>query len=103
MNPKMRYSRPLFELGKIVTTKSIDETLEPSKIASLIRNHITGDLGILENAYIDAIQKGERVLSTYMLQGQKVFIITEWDRSITLVLYADEYSSREKVLNGFQD
>ncbi|MFC0469670.1 hypothetical protein ACFFHM_03770 [Halalkalibacter kiskunsagensis] len=90
-----------------MTTKSIDETLEPSKIASLIRNHITGDLGILENAYIDAnknaIQKGERVLSTYILQGQKVFIITEWDRSITMVLYADEYSSREKVLNVFQD
>lgn len=86
----MRSSRPLFELGQIVKTKSIDENVEPSKIASLIRNHITGDFGFLENQDIDAnkdaVQKGDRVFSAYMVQGQKIYIITECDRSITTVL-----------------
>lgn len=100
----MRNSRPLFELGKIVTTKSIDENVEPRKIASLIRNHITGDFGILENTDIDAnkdaIQKGDRVFSAYMVQGQKIYVITEWDRNKTTVLFADEYKSCEKVVKS---
>ncbi|MDQ0229702.1 hypothetical protein [Metabacillus malikii] len=102
----MRSSRPLFELGQIVKTKSIAENVEPSKIASLIRNHITGDFGILENADIDAnkdaIQNGDRVLSAYMVQGKEVYVITEWDRSHTTVVYADEHSikSGEKVVKS---
>lgn len=91
----MRSSRPLFELGQIVTTRTIADSVEPSKIAGMIRNHITGDFGILENADIDAnknaIQNGDRVLSAYMIQGQRIHIITESDRSVTIVLFADEY------------
>ncbi|MFZ3591400.1 hypothetical protein ACOI1C_19765 [Bacillus sp. DJP31] len=102
----MRSSRPLFELGQIVKTKSIDESVEPSKIASLIRNHITGDFGILENTYIDdnkdAIQNGERVLSAYMVQGKKVYIITEWDRSVTTVLFADKSGRKVFENKGFK-
>jgi hypothetical protein len=91
----MRNSRPLFDLGQVVTTRSIADSVDPSKIASMIRNHITGDFGVLENEDIDsnkqAIEQGERVLSAYMVQGQKVYVVTEWDRSCTTVLYADEY------------
>jgi hypothetical protein len=92
---KMRNSKPLFDLGQVVTTRSVAESVDPSKIASMIRNHITGDFGVLENEDIDsnkqAIEQGDRVLSAYMVQGQKVYVVTEWDRSYTTVLYADEY------------
>ena len=91
----MRYSQPLFKLGQIVTTRTVAENLEGSKVASMIRNHVTGDFGILENEDIDAnkeaIKHGDRVLSAYIANGQKVYVITEWDRSHTTVLFADEY------------
>ncbi|WP_036667200.1 MULTISPECIES: hypothetical protein [Bacteria] len=91
----MRNSRALFELGHVVTTRTIADSLEPVKIASLIRQHITGDFGVLDNEDIDsnheAIKHGERVLSAYMVDGEKVYIITEWNREYTTVLYADEY------------
>ena len=38
-----------------------------------------------------AVRKGERLLSAYKIGGKKVFIITEWDRSVTTILFADEY------------
>jgi len=92
----MRNSKPLFELGQIVTTRTISESVEAAKIASVIRNHVTGDFGVLGNEDIDAnkeaIQNGDdRVLSAYIINKQKVYVITEWDRSYTTVLFADEY------------
>ena len=33
----------------------------------------------------------KRLLSAYKIGGKKVFIITEWDRSVTTILFADEY------------
>jgi hypothetical protein len=92
----MRNSTPLFELGQIVTTRTISESVEAAKIASVIRNHVTGDFGVLENEDIDAnkkaIQNGDdRILSAYVVDGSKVYVITEWDRSYTTVLFANEY------------
>jgi len=91
----MRSSTPLFELGQIVTTRTISESVDPKKVASVIRNHVTGDFGILENEDIDAnkeaIKQGDRVLSAYVVDGSKVYVITEWDRSYTTVLFANEY------------
>lgn len=91
----MRQSRALFDLGQVVTTRTIADSLEPVQVASLIRQHITGDFGVLENEDIEAnqeaIKHGERVLSAYIVNGEKVYVITEWDRSVTTVLFADEY------------
>jgi hypothetical protein len=40
----------------------------------------------------EAVVNGERVLSSYALQdGQKVWILTEADRSATTLLLPDEY------------
>jgi hypothetical protein len=38
-----------------------------------------------------ALKWGERVLSSYTLGGEKIWIITEADRSSTTVLTPDEY------------
>jgi hypothetical protein len=93
----MRNSRPLFELGQIVTTRTVADSIEPSKVASFIRYHITGDTShsCLCNEDIDlnheAIKNGDRVLSAFMYQGKKIYVITEHDRSYTTVLFSDEY------------
>jgi hypothetical protein len=86
----------LFNLGQIVTTRTIADSLEPEKVASMIRKHATGDFGILGNEDIEmnreAIKSNEdRILSAYLVDGVKVYVITEWDRSYTTVLFADEY------------
>ena len=93
---KMNDSQPLFSLGTIVTTRTIAESVDAAKVASMIRSHTTGDFGVLENEDIDAnkaaIKNGDdRILSAYVVDGEKVYVITEWDRSYTTVLFANEY------------
>lgn len=41
----------------------------------------------------DAVKNGERILAVYIcpVTGESIWIITEWDRSITTVLFPDEY------------
>ena len=38
-----------------------------------------------------AITDGTRILSGYMYQGTRLYVITEADRSVTTLLLADEY------------
>lgn len=39
----------------------------------------------------EAVQNGERILAAYETSKGKIWIITEWDRSATTILYPDEY------------
>jgi len=40
----------------------------------------------------EAIEKGERILAVYLTaKGEKLWVITEWDRSATTFLLPDEY------------
>jgi hypothetical protein len=62
----------------------------------LLRRHVTGDWGDLceedlqENRI--AINRGFRILSAYTLSTQeKVWVITEADRSATTILLPSEY------------
>ncbi len=61
----------------------------------LLRRHLSGDWGELdahdrrENAR--SLKHGFRVLSSYRVGGQKVWIITEADRSSTCLLLPSEY------------
>jgi len=65
------------------------------QIASLIRRHATGDWGALDTEDCqeneNSLRDGNRLLSAYTLEGIKVYVITEYDRSVTTVLRADEY------------
>lgn len=63
---------------------------------SLIVRHVTGDWGDLcqedkeENEL--AVKEGFRILSAYKLPtGEKLWVITEADRSATTILRPDEY------------
>jgi len=57
---------------------------------------VTGDWGDLEDEDKKEnelfVKEGLRILSAYNLEtGVKVWVITEWDRSVTTILLPEEY------------
>ena len=88
----------LFELGRIVATPGALRALEAAEQlpAEFLDRHVTGDWGDLddedkqENEF--SIQNGFRILSAYTTSaGDKIWIITEADRSATTLLLPEEY------------
>ena len=62
----------------------------------LLRRHESGDWGDVcpkdAEANENDLRDGERLLSRYNFAGEVgVYIITEWDRSLTTVLCPEEY------------
>jgi hypothetical protein len=91
-------SRQKFPLGRIVATPAALEALARSgdSAHSLFMRHATGDWGDVcaadKRANDDALAKGERLLSAYLLRdGTKVWVITEWDRSASTLLLPSDY------------
>ena len=87
-----------FLLGRVVATPGALEPLQAAgqlPFAYLYR-HQTGDWGDLcaedkaENEL--SVAEGYRILSAYTLTtGVKIWLITEWDRSVTTLLLPQEY------------
>ena len=89
---------PTFPLGQIVITRGAIIELQragKSPIPLLIRHGHKdwGDLGDEDKAANHyALNHEERLFSCYKLdEATKVYVITEWDRSVTTVLLASEY------------
>jgi hypothetical protein len=90
--------RPLFALGQIVGTPgALEEIGEAGRdpIEFIVR-HVTGDWGELPPEDVTenerAVAHGLRVFSAYRLEsGKKIWVITEWDRSVTTVLRPQDY------------
>lgn len=88
----------LFPLGQIVATPGALEALEASQESpdEFLARHAKGDWGelsaddVAENEF--SLKNGFRLLSSYATaNGQKIWVITEEDRSLTTVLLPDEY------------
>jgi hypothetical protein len=87
-----------FQLGQTVATPGALDALQRSNEtpwAFLVR-HLAGDWGdvCLEDreANDEAVRDGSRILSAYTLKtGEKIWVITEADRSVTTILLPDEY------------
>ena len=88
-------AQPKFHPGRVLATPGalalgVDLTL-------YLDRHVRGDWGrklefddILANE--NALVEGERLLSKYEVRpGIAIYIITEWDRSVTTVLLPEEY------------
>ena len=61
-----------------------------------MQRHFSGDWGDMDDedkATNEAsLEGGGRLMSAYKAEGHpKIWIITEWDRSVTTVLFPDEY------------
>lgn len=85
-------------LGQVVATPGAIDALESAKETPLkyLVRHASGDWGSVceEDAELNnqAVMDGERVLSCYELpRGEKIWIITERDRSVTTILLPSEY------------
>ncbi len=87
----------LFDPGHIVTTPGALDLLTKFNIDScaLLRRHLTGDWGVLseqdakENEL--SLQHSFRIWSSYPVGDDKVWVITEADRSTTTLLLPSEY------------
>lgn len=107
---------PLFPLGRVLATPGAlhalavaevhrghgarragaDAPASDSLVASLLARHVSGDWGQLDAedqaANEQALAYGTRILSAYDLAtGERVWIITEADRSATTLLLPSEY------------
>jgi hypothetical protein len=89
---------PLFHLGDLVTTPGALSLLERYRInpLSLLARHLQGDWGSVPDedrtANDDAVTLGNRIVSSYTLgEKDKVWIISEHDRSSTCILLPSEY------------
>lgn len=87
-----------FNPGQLVATPAALAAAETSgeSIFTYLERHVAGDWGDLsvgdlyENEY--ALAHDLRLLSSYKLKsGQRIWIITEADRSATCVLLPEEY------------
>ena len=90
--------RPLFELGQTVATPGALDSLGQAEEAPLtyLLRHVTGDWGDLPEEDIEenerSLEEGFRLFSAYHLStGVKIYVITEWDRSVTTILLPSEY------------
>ena len=86
----------LFDLGNVVITPSLNDFLDRMEVMNLLQRHSTGDYGDSPKEdvqmNVEAIRTGEdRVFSSYTIKNQKIFVITEWDRSYTTLMFANEY------------
>ncbi|HEY8159884.1 MAG TPA: hypothetical protein VIF10_14390 [Methylobacter sp.] len=89
----------LFPLGQVVATPGAIDLLENNnlEISSLLTRHVSGDFGNLcredLKANRDALVDGARIFSSYEINDDKdkIWIITESDRSATTLLLPEEY------------
>jgi hypothetical protein len=91
---------PQFNLGQIVMTPGVQSLLDGptagmGDLRDIITRHREGDWGSMgteDSAMNDAAVGGEdRIMGAHELGGEKIWIITEWDRSVTTALLPDEY------------
>lgn len=89
-----------FETGKIYMTAGISESIEKSQpfadfVARSLKRYVLGDWGELDKDDADlndeAVKTGGRILAAYKQGDAKIWIITEYDRSCTTILYPEEY------------
>lgn len=98
----MRIISNKFKTGEIVVTAAIDRRMEEDADFSLFVGNSFGryikcDWGDTcdedKKTNEDALKNGERLLAVYNYPktGEKIWIITEWDRSVTTVLFPEDY------------
>lgn len=87
----------LFALGQVVSTPSALAFAEKNQtdLLQLLYRHQTGDWGDLEDEDKESNEKAliddTRVFSSYSIAEDKIWFITEADRSLTTFLMPSDY------------
>lgn len=88
------HMNPRFPLGKSYATPGV--LALGIDLATYLHRHHCGDWGdelCAEDkaANEHSLKDGTRLLSCYHAGGNRIYIITEWDRSMTTILLPEEY------------
>ncbi|MFX1802078.1 hypothetical protein PWR66_00110 [Paraburkholderia sp. A1RO-5] len=94
-----RSQRFLFHLGRTVATPGALDAMQRAGVLplTLLVRHQCGDWGELDAedraANDRAVSEGTRILSAYQVgpNREKIWVVTEWDRSATTILCPNEY------------
>jgi len=91
----------MFNLGQTVMTRTIADVIEQDpafhiEIINAMQRYVNGDWGELcaDDSIMNdkaVISKNDRILAAYQTTHGKIWIITEWDRSFTTVLFPNDY------------
>lgn len=91
----------VFCVGQVVATRGVAYEMEKDKeferfVRKSFSRHATGDWGDLceeDRSYNDySLTNGGRLFSSYNYnEDTKIWIITEWDRGYTTILFPEEY------------
>lgn len=90
-------SAPMFPMGQIVATPAVADYFAAHGVSPLeyLGRHVRGDWGDVppEDAAANqaSIERGTRILSSYKVASETVWVITEADRSSTTLLFPSEY------------
>ena len=89
-----------FARGTTVMTCGIDNAMQGNfkffcEVMDALKRYSNCDWGELcaedKAANEDALKNGYRLLGKYDTSEGPIYIITEWDRSVTTILFPDEY------------
>ena len=90
-----------FNPGRLLMTRGVNDMVADNEefakhVMLSMKRHVAGDWGDVcdEDRVANelALQLGDRLFSVYKKKGLgKIWIITEWDRSVTTTLFPEEY------------
>lgn len=84
----------LFELGYVCRTPGT-YSLNMRELLACLHKHEIGDWGEVSEGdkklNEESLKEGYRLMSAYTVNGTKIWIITEADRSVTTILLPEEY------------
>ena len=87
-----------FPLGRVVATPGALSALEKAEQlpADFLDRHVNGDWGEVPDADKQenevAVEQGFRILSAYTTSaGDRIWVLTEADRSVTIFMLPEEY------------
>ena len=89
--------RTLFALGQVVSTSNALRFAEAEQIdlLALLARHHSGDWGAVceedRESNEEALLMQLRIMSSYNFSHDKIWIITEADRSVTTILLPSDY------------
>lgn len=97
-NPQPKPFNPLFQLGDVFVTPAASDAIggDILTVTKLLDRHISGDWGdVCEedwNLNNESLEDNNRLMSVYALPDEtKIWVITEWDRSVTTILLPEDY------------